>query len=247
MIRSARVLSAAAVLTAAALASAWAPLVSGPPMVCNEVLVDAEYKSTIEKLPTSGSDPVGHSLAALAASPDFFSHMEIVRRLCMNQRDKGDEIIHRLMQRVVDGEAVGKIGSNEWLDLAYAIGCFNQLGEIERKKGQSAPGEREGIPGYWYMLRALNLEKQEQRGSAATLHFAAALMTHPVMVSGENKAKVDALYRFHMREAVRGMSPGSLLEKNMQANLTSYEGAIERARKELAAENQGGTPTTTKK
>ncbi|MCC6970101.1 MAG: hypothetical protein IT434_07740 [Phycisphaerales bacterium] len=248
MNRSTRVLSAAALLTAAAFAGAWAPSRSGPPMVCNEVQVDSEHQSSIEKLPITGADPIGHSLAALSASPDFFSHMEIVRRLCMNQQGHSDEVIHRLMQRVVDGEAVGKVGSNEWLDLAYAVGCFNQLGETEFKKGQSAPGERDGIPGYWYMLRAINLESKESRGSASTLHFAAALLTHPIMASDEQRrAEVDERYRFHLREAVRGMSPGSLLEKNMQANLTSYQGAIERARKELAAEGQAKDTTASSK
>ncbi|MFO0836046.1 MAG: hypothetical protein U0638_13830 [Phycisphaerales bacterium] len=247
MNRTARVLSAAA-LTAAAFAGAWAPARSGPPMVCSEVQVDSEYRSSIEKLPTTGDDPIGHSLAALSGSPDFFSHMEIVRRLCLNQRGQSEQIIHRLMQRVVDGEAVGKVGSNEWLDLAYAVGCLNQLGEIERVKGRIAPGERDGIPGYWYMLRAIKLESKESRGSASTLHFAAALLTHPVMVSDEkNLARVDERYRFHMREAVRGMSPGSLLEKNMQSNLTSYQGAIERARKELAAEVQPSDTTSSPK
>ena len=248
MNRSTRVLSAAALLTAAAFAGAWAPIRSGPPMVCNEVQVDSEHRTSIEKLPTSGADPIGHSLAALSASPDYFSHMEIVPRLCLNQRGQSEQIIHRLMQRVVDGEAVGKVGSNEWLDLAYAVGCINQLGETEFKKGQSAPGERDGSPGYWYMLRAINLESKESRGSASTLHFAAALLTHPIMVSDEkSRAQVDERYRFHMREAVRGMSPGSLLEKNMQSNLTSYQGAIERARKELAAEGQAKDTTASSK
>jgi hypothetical protein len=249
MTRTARVLSAAAVLTAAALAGAWAPSSSGPPMICNPIEVDSEYKPSLGKLPTSGPDPIGPSLAALSASPDYFSHMEIVRRLCVNQRDKGDQIIHRLMQRVVDGEAVGKIGSNEWLDLAYAVGCLNQLGDIERVKGQSAPGEREGIPGYWYILHAISLSGKESRGPAGPLHFAAALMTHPLMVNGENKATVERLYRFHMREAVRAMPPGSLLEKNMQANLTSYQGAIELAREELAEDRdtKADAPISSKK
>lgn len=249
MNRTARVLSAATILAAAALAGAWAPARSGPPMVCGQIEVDSEHKPSIEKLPTSGDDPVGFSLAALSASPDYFSHMEIVRRLCVNQRDKSEQIIHRLMQRVVDGEAIGKVGSNEWLDLAYAVGCLNQLGDIERVKGQSAPGEREGIPGYWYMLHAISLASKESRGPAGPLHFAAALMTHPLMASGENKAAVERLYRFHMREAVRAMPPGSLLEKNMRANLTSHEGAIELARKELEKERdtKADAPISSKK
>lgn len=247
MNRTARALSAAAVLTAAAFAGAWAPLVSGPPMVCSEIMVDSEFKPSIEKLPASGNDPIGHSLAALSASPDSLSHMEIVRRLCMNQREHGREILHRLMQRVVDGEATGKVGSNEWLDLAYAVGCLDQLGDIERVKGRTTPGEREGIPGYWYMLRAIDLGSKEGRGSAGTLHFAAALLTHPLMVGDEKRrVKVDELYRFHLREAVRGTAPGSLLEKNMQSNLTSYDGALDRARKELAGEDQARKDATKK-
>lgn len=249
MTRTTLGLSAATMIAAASLAGAWAPSSSGPPMICGQIEVDPAYKPSIEKLPTSGQDPVGFSLAALSASPDYFSHMEIVRRLCVNQRDKGDQIIHRLMQRVVDGEAVGKVGSNEWLDLAYAVGCLNQLGDIERVKGQNAPGEREGIPGYWYILHAISLSGKESRGPAGPLHFAAALMTHPLMFNGENKATVERLYRFHMREAVRAMPPGSLLEKNMQANLTSHQGAIELARKELAEERDttSDAPISSKK
>lgn len=248
---SRRTLPIAILLAAATLAGARAPVLSGPPMICGEIQVDSEYKPSIEKLLSTGQDPIGHSLAALSASPDYFSHMEIVRLLCLKQRGQSDEIVRRLMQRVVDGEAVGKVGSNEWLDLAYAVGCLNQLGDIEHTKGKSAPGEREGIPGYWYILHAISLADKESRGPAGPLHFAAALMTHPVMFNGENKSKAEDLYRFHMREAVRAMTPGSLLERNLQANLTSYQGAIERAKSELAAEHAAehvaGTPVTAKK
>lgn len=229
-------------------AMAYAPF--GPPMVCHEVMI-GKAKSLpwdggrggsasgydVKKLP-------GDTAALLAAESSTLVRMETLRRAAVYMSyqtpAEGERLAWELIGRrggwVMLGEASGKLDPASWFDVAYFIGCLNQVGMASAPKF----GEAQGVPGYMIMQKALKLAKELNTGpnEMAEMQFGAAVMTHPAMRNMEWKYDIgtkDDIYDRHILAAVKGCQGNELLETNIAAHLKNFTGSIEQVRRVAAA------------
>ncbi len=236
-----------AVTAASVSAIAYAPF--GPPMVCHEVMI-----GKAKSLPwdggrggsASGYDVLklpGDTAALLAAESSTLVRMETLRRAAVyisyQTPAEGERLAWELIGRrggwVMLGEASGKLDPASWFDVAYFIGCLNQVGM------GSAPkfGEAKGVPGYMIMEKALKLAKEIGAGprEMAEMQFGAAVMTHPAMRNMEWNYDIgtrDDIYDRHILAAVRACEGNELLETNIAAHLKNFTASIEQVRRVAA-------------
>ncbi len=221
---------AAILLIAGSIVSAHA----GPPMVCHEISI-GEAKSLPWDGGHGGSDSsydtrslARDTVKLLGAQTSGLVRMETIRRAAVYishekaaARDRlAWELLATLTDRALEGEATGKRGPAAWFDAGYLIGCYNQLGlDIGQRMGES-----DGIPGYGYVLKGIELSRTIQQATPAEiaeLEFGAALITHPAMRAKGRaiKAGDEDVYDAHLRRAVAAVQKGSPLEINLAAHL----------------------------
>ncbi|MCG3124669.1 MAG: hypothetical protein GIKADHBN_03144 [Phycisphaerales bacterium] len=227
-----------------------ASVLLGPPMICHEILIGkarslpwdggrggSSSSYNIEKLPSEAA-------ALLAAEPSAIVRMETLRRAAVYlSHDESDrahalawEFIGRRAGAVLSGEASGKIDPQAWFDVAYFIGCLNQvgLGKIVTL------GEADGIPGYRFMLKAIEEAEKSQlnAGMLAQMHFGAAVMSHPAMRHKNYQyaiGTVNDVYDRHVLAALKSSKDDQLLETNLSAHLRNFGSSIDDVRKVAAA------------
>lgn len=239
--RAAAAQASPSVLTSAAL---------GPPMVCHDVIIGSA-KSLPWEGGRGGSDSkydVGNlpedTVDLLTAESSTIVRMETLRRaavyLSYQDRAKAShlawEIIGRRGGWVMFGEASGKRDPAAWFDVAYFLGCLNQVEVIDGFK----LGEAEGVPGYLFMQKALKLAKEIDVSEAdlAQMNFGAAVMTHPAMRHREYMyvpGTKDDIYDRHILAALKAAKGNDLLEINLAAHLKHFGGSIEDVRKVASA------------
>jgi hypothetical protein len=203
-------------------------LLMGPPMICNPVEC-----GEVANLPTDKPGK-GEAAKALANLPGFLSqeksilaHMEALRRAAIvmqGDEDSTARLVATLACRTLNADAAGDKSAGAWFDIAFFIGCLNQLRSADTVGGVA---EVNGVRGYGYMKKALELAP-----SNGEMQFGAALMVHPVMRSRDhfnpsNPGLGDDMYDQHLRLAVAGAKPGSLLEKNLKAHFQRWGGSFD--------------------
>lgn len=221
---------AALVLVAGSIATTYA----GPPMVCHEISI-GEAKSLPWDGGRGGSDSsyniktiTRDTVKLISAEPSALVRMETIRRATVyisyaegSQRERlAWELLATLIDSALESEATGKRAPAAWFDAGYLIGCYNQVGMDAGQK----MGVQDGIPGYRYVLKGIELSRTVQDAKPAEiaeLEFGAALITHPAMRAEgrEIKAGDSDVYDAHLRHAVASARKGSPLEVNLAAHL----------------------------
>lgn len=205
-------------------------LFMGPPMICNSVECGEVANLPPEK---PGKGEAAKVLATLpgflADQKSMLTHMEALRRAAIVMQGDADSttrLFAALAERTLNTESTDQPNAAPWFDLAFFIGCLNQLGSDDLPKGIA---ESEGVRGYAYMKKALSLV---DAGSSGEMEFGAALMVHPVMRSRSrhvpsNPGLGTDIYDRHLRTAVSLAAPGSLLETNLKQHLKAWNGSFD--------------------
>ena len=240
---------AAAMKAARASASVLSPAPLGPPMVCHEVLIKDAKSLPWEGgrgggIPNYKADTLpADTVALLIKERGTLVRMETLRRaavyLSYQDRAMAEHLAWELIGRRSDwlmfGESSGKLDPAAWFDVAYFVGCLNQVGMSDGFK----LGESNGIPGYLYMEKAFEQAKKIDLSAdrLAEMHFGAAVMTHPAMRNAEYNyvpgTRKD-IYDDHVLAALKGTQGNELLELNLAAHLKNFGGSIEDVRKVAA-------------
>ena len=222
-----RVLTLSALIAATFAASLAGGL--GPPMICNEIDCGRVVNLPNDKPGKGEAAKIIASLPAfLTEERSILAHMEALRRasiVIQGDADANVRLLAALAYRTLNAEAADEKNAAAWFDLAFFVGCENQMG------GDGSPraiAESNGVRGYGYMKKALSLAKGE---SAGEMEFGAALMVHPVMRDRDhhvpsNPGLGDDIYDQHLRRAVAAAKPGSLLEKNLQTQFQRWGGSF---------------------
>jgi hypothetical protein len=156
------------------------------------------------------------TLKHLAPGVETIVRMETARRAALHLLDNSaaaKELVLRLCVRALEAQASGKPNAEAWFDAGYAIATFRQV-SMEWTKDL---GNSEGIPGFMFVKKALELNQTD-----AAMHFAAALMTHAVMRTDGASYGSDAdvaLYRNYAKKATELATKDSPLARNVKAHL----------------------------
>ncbi len=211
----------------------------GPPLVCVPVEIgDAESLpwgegAFGEARGYKKSRLVGDTLGVLKTSDDALVHMETLRRATVYIGEDGElarELLARLAWIAMDFEAAaGDGGWNTegrsafgmadadrralaWFDAGYLAAALGHMGvRLDWK-----PGVGQGVQGYAWVLRAIELS-----GGDPAMHFAAANAAHPAM----RDSKRD-LFEQHMGLAIAGAPEGSLLLRNIESHLGHWDETV---------------------
>ncbi len=229
----------------------------GPPMVCHEVLI-----GTGKSLPwdsgSFGTDPKyditrlpADTVDLLIKEPSALVRMETLRRaavyLSANRAKQGAPLAWELIGRragwVMLGEASGKRDPSAWFDVAYFIGCLNQVQMGVEVGGEVAGGfrfaEADGVPGYLFIKKAFQTAAEQNWSDKdlAEMQLGAAIMTFPAMRHKDWDYAIgtkDDIYDKHVLAALRAARGNDLLETNIAAHLKTYGKSIDQVRKVAA-------------
>jgi len=208
----------------------------GPPILCHPISIgDAKSLPMDDNMlgRYDASKFVPDTLAILKANRDPLVHMETLRRATMIIGDKkgpAADLLARLACAALDQESAKTKDPLPWFDGGFLVACFNQSGMDLGFK----PGVADGVTGYAYILKAIDLARAGKDPQAPGMEFGAALAAHPAMRNTEDRSDRDArksTYDGHLRRAVAGATPGSLLEQNLTSHLKTWGSSIEEVRR----------------
>ncbi len=194
-------LTALTVLIAASISS-----FAGPPLICHEFKIDGaqsiSWGSRAYDIPrgVSADALADETIAVLDSAPSVLVRMETIRRATLiagRKTSRCNTLLTRVMARALDAEASGTNVADAWFDVGFLAQSMDQ----NYSKATKGMGMRDGIVGYAWTHRALELEPDN-----AQMHFAAALMT---------ALHDDELRRAHMAKARAGSADDRLLAVNI--------------------------------
>ena len=189
--------------------AAWA----GPPLICRPFHIGDSRSLPFLGPEWSRIDPgydrsrlVNDTLALLAPDTPVIVRMETIRRAALYGRD--DARIAEALQEQLQARGAKLVGRNDaasrmaLFDLGYLVETYRQAAIVSRsgesfwKFAQAEPK----IDGYSMVAKAI------AQGGGPEMEFAAALMT------SDHR---DQHYEEHLRKAIAGARPGSLLAQNI--------------------------------
>ncbi|MCB9845504.1 MAG: hypothetical protein H6811_05930 [Phycisphaeraceae bacterium] len=194
---------------------------AGPPAICvpfecaDETAIPMGEGTYETARGFSQQRAINTAFETLYASKDVLTHMETIRRLAIYLRGSepaAQRVIAQLLERAAEAEADDEPDVDRgmaWFDAGYFSGALSHAGvDLGWKAGSS-----QGVRGLAWLERAA-----EAREGDPAVHFAAAILAHPAM----RQSKRD-LYEQHMRAALEGAAPGSLLRRNIEAHLAHWD------------------------
>lgn len=187
---------------------------AGPPCVCHPVNV--ERQATLPwgtgAFETAGTYPreavVADTLARLTPDAAVLVRMETLRRAAIyleNDLAERTVLLEALERRVLDAEASGRPDALAWFDAGYLAQIYDQYGA--RSRGWTG-GERKGVVGYAWVLRAIALKGDPQ------MELAAAMMT---LMAADRSLPAG-----HLARAEQGAKRDPLLAKNLKRLLPMF-------------------------
>ncbi len=227
-----RVLPLSALCVLLILTAGWG-LRPGPPMICDRVECGDVTNLPPDKPGKGEAEKLLASLPSfLKESTSILAHMEALRRAAIVLQGHADaemKLLAALACRALNTEASGKGDAAAWFDLAFFIGCQNQIGRLD---DDGVIDTEEGVRGFGYMKKALVLAPD-----SGEMQYGAALMMHPAMRSRDHAMPANPglgkdVYDQHLRKAASMAGPGSMLEKNLRTHITRWGGnydAVKRA------------------
>lgn len=216
-----------------------APAALGPPAVCHQIEI-GDAPSLPWGAGTKASpdyDPsrlVADTAKLLLSEKDLVVRMETLRRAAIyasKDRALAWELVGRTALATYDATLGAGSEAVRCFDLGFLIAVFDQLGvEVG-----SRAGVRDGIDGYGYLVRSLDLHHDHERETgfraddlSAAIELACALAAHPAMRPGGGDAADRARYWRHVDAARAAASPGTLAARNIAAHEASWKRHIER-------------------
>lgn len=230
-------LSAVAVL---ALAGSFpAPAHAGPPTICHPVAIGEARslpmgRDLMDLARTYDADNViKDTLAILKTAEPPLVRMETLRRATLyvqKNKARAHELLGDLAFIALDAEAAGKAdySARAWFDAGYLAACYQQIGlDIDWN-----PGVAEGVHGYAWIGRALELSKGDPE-----MEYGAALAMLPEARarSRDIKPADRELYNGHLRRAAARAAKDSPLEVNLAAHLEGWGRSLQQVRAEARA------------
>lgn len=191
----------------------------GPPLVCVPFEIgDAKSLPWGEgafdkKARYANNRLVDDTLGVLKTTESTLVRMETLRRATV-YADAGAarELLARLAWIALDiessPESTQEARARAWYDAGFFAACLWHMGtDLDWK-----PGWSEGVQGYAWMARAIELE-----GSDPAMQLGAACAAHP----GMRDSKRD-LYERHMRAALAGAAPDSPEARSIRTHLEHW-------------------------
>jgi len=187
------------VLTTSALA--------GPPLICHPIEIgNAKTLPWVELNYHKGSNGYDltnltkDTLAILDSNPPVLVRMETLRRATIYARQDGQaakELLTRLHARAASSDTAHS-EALAWFDVGYLTEAYKEW------LGKGEPNPANGLDGYAWVKKAINLRVQDSE-----MEFAAALMT---LAGPEND------HREHARKAMAGAKSDPLLAQNLASD-----------------------------
>lgn len=222
----------ASVACSAILNLAARPVTIGPPLICHPF--DIGDARTIawsgEQKCTSPSDKarlVADVASVLKTEQDVLVRMETLRRAALatgRDRALAWELLGRSGLMVLEQQSARSADGLAWFDTGFLLATYDQLGfDLGFNAGVS-----DGMRGYGYVRKAIDLLRAQDPKGGATMEFAAALISHPCMLrenrTPASEARREALYAEHVQRASSGATDKSLLAKNLHTHLANWGG-----------------------
>lgn len=212
-----RLAALALLLTVAGSASAF-----GPPAICADIQIEGTpcLSDTAEG---KGDRQLLASLTrCLADAPSVLARMETIRRASRRLADDhahATEILAALQTAALEATTNAKGEALAWFDLAYFVGVMDQ----SRHWPKQAVGQADGINGYAYLKRALDLASKDTAlaRQLPEMELAAAIMTFPLMQKSDDPkaaAKLESAYRDHLARASKGAADNKPLGQNLKVH-----------------------------
>lgn len=223
---------------------------AGPPITCHPVAIgqakslpwDSGAFSTKKGYDARGR-LVGDVASILKTETEVLVRMETLRRASVYLREESEasrramgwEILGRIMAQALEQEAAGKPSALSWFDAGFLVAAYEQAGvDLGFRAGVG-----DGITGYAFMTRALEIAGQTKDAQVGEIEYAAAILTIPAMRDrsrrGEQKQRDESVYETHVGRAAQAAKPGSLLETNLAAHLATWGRSLEKVRAEAKA------------
>ena len=216
-----------------------APPVFGPPLVCQPFEIGKAASLPWESGTKGRADYdlsrlVADTTALLLAEKDLVVRMETLRRAAIyasKDRALAWELVGRAALATYDASLGAGSEAVRCFDLGFLTAVLDQLGVEVGTRG----GARDGIDGYGYLLRALDLHHHHEREAgvradepSAAIEFACALAAHPAMRPGGGDASDRARYWRHVDAARGAATAGTLTARNLAAHEASWKRYVER-------------------
>ena len=212
----------------------------GPPAVCHPFEIGSAPSLPWKDGTEGRSDYDLRALAddtavLLAVEKDPIVRMETLRRAAVyasKDRARSWELLARAALAACDASSLG-VGSEalRCLDLGFLIAVQRQLG----LDAGARAGLADGVAGYAYLRRALELVRAQEREQglafgdlSASFDLACALAAHPAARGGGGTRDDRERYWRHV-DAARASAPaGSLAARNVAAHEASWKRYVER-------------------